>query len=151
MTAPPSGSTARSPRPRPDLATAVAATPRSPRPSAAEGTRRRARSLDELPAAGGYLLDVSPWALPGLAGRRLPLRYVRRLHRYRPGPGVFKLDYALSGPVPWRDEACRRAGTVHLGGTMAEIAAALTAISPRPAPARPLLGSAPPSLAHPSP
>jgi phytoene dehydrogenase-like protein len=113
-------------------------------------TGHRVRSLDELPTARAYLLDVSPWALPGLAGRRLPRRWLRRLGRYRRGPGVFKLDYALSGPVPWRDEATRRAGTVHLGGTLPEVAAALAAISRGEAPDRPLVVSAQPSLVDPS-
>ena len=56
-----------------------------------------------------------------LAGGRLPDRYERRLRRYRHGPGAFKVDWALDGPIPWRAEECRRAGTVHLGGTLDEI------------------------------
>ncbi len=82
------------------------------------------RRVDELPAAGAYLLDVTPRQLLALAGERLPAGYRRRLGRYRYGPGVFKIDWALSGPIPWRAEACGRAGTVHLGGTWEEIAAA---------------------------
>jgi phytoene dehydrogenase-like protein len=103
------------------------------------------RSLDELPAARAYLLDVTPWALPDLAGPRLPDGYVRRLRRYRRGPGVFKLDYALSEPVPWRDDACRRAGTVHVGGGFADIAASFRDVADGRAPARPLVVSAQPS------
>jgi len=82
----------------------------------------RVRTLDELPPAGAYFFDTSPRALVEIAGRRLPERYGRRLLRYRHGPGVFKLDYALSEPVPWAAEPCRRAGTVHLGGGLDEIA-----------------------------
>jgi phytoene dehydrogenase-like protein len=108
------------------------------------------RSLDELPPARAYLLDVSPWALPALAGARLPARYVRRLRRYRRGPGVFKVDYALAGPVPWRDEPCRRAGTLHLGGTMPEIAAQFDAVTRGDAPTRPLVIAAQPALVDPS-
>jgi phytoene dehydrogenase-like protein len=108
------------------------------------------RSLDELPVAHAYLLDVSPWALPGLAGPRLPVTYRRRLARYRLGPGVFKLDYALAGPVPWRDEACRRAGTLHLAGSMAEIAAALGGLARGEAAARPLVIAAQPGVVDPS-
>ncbi|MGH9075340.1 MAG: phytoene desaturase family protein, partial [Acidimicrobiales bacterium] len=79
------------------------------------------RSLDDLPPAHAVLLDVTPRALVGLAGPRLPARYRRSLSRFRYGAGVCKVDFALSGPVPWAAEACRRAGTVHLGGTFEEI------------------------------
>ncbi len=83
----------------------------------------RVRSLRELPAARTVLLDVTPRQLVELAGDDLPGGYRRRLSRFRYGPGVFKVDYALSGPVPWTAAACRAAGTVHLGGTLAEVAA----------------------------
>ena len=63
-----------------------------------------------------------------IAGQRLPGGYQRRLRRYRYGPGVFKVDYALDGPVPWKSVECSRAGTVHVGGTLAEIAAAEHAV-----------------------
>jgi phytoene dehydrogenase-like protein len=79
-------------------------------------------SLEQIPPARAVLLDVTPRQLLRIAGSRLPGRYRRALERYRYGPGVFKLDLALSGPVPWRAAACRRAGTVHVGGTLAEIA-----------------------------
>ena len=109
-------------------------------------TGRPVRSLDELPAAHAYLLDVTPSALIDLAGPRLPTRYTRRLARYRRGTGVFKIDYALGGPVPWRDEACRQAGTVHLGGHVEEMADTLTTIARGHAPERPLVVTAQPSL-----
>ncbi len=80
-------------------------------------------SLDELPPARAVLLDLTPRQLLQLAGTRLPNGYRRQLECYRYGMGVFKIDYALAGPVPWRAEDCRRAGTVHLGGTLDEIAA----------------------------
>jgi phytoene dehydrogenase-like protein len=86
-------------------------------------TGRRAESLDELGDARPVLLDVTPRGLLALAGDRLPARYRRRLERYRYGPGVFKLDWALNGPIPWRAEECARAATVHLGATLEEIAA----------------------------
>ncbi|HEY6204737.1 MAG TPA: FAD-dependent oxidoreductase, partial [Chthoniobacterales bacterium] len=70
------------------------------------------------------LFDVSAWQFARIAGDRLPIRYRRRLENFRHAPGVFKIDYALSAPTPWKAEACRRAGTVHLGGTFAETAAA---------------------------
>ncbi|CAN5142570.1 NAD(P)/FAD-dependent oxidoreductase [soil metagenome] len=82
---------------------------------------RAVESLEALPPAKAYLFDTSPMAMAGICGNRLPHRYVRRLERYRYGPGVFKLDLALDGPVPWRHPACRRAGTVHVCGTLDEI------------------------------
>ncbi len=86
-------------------------------------TGRLVGSLRELPAADAYLFDLTPAQLLRLEGIAWPRRYRRRLGRYRYGPGVFKMDWALSAPIPWRAEACRRAGTVHLGGTMEELAA----------------------------
>src|SRR5207302_481114 len=67
--------------------------------------------LDELPAARVVLLDVSTWQLLRLARGRLPAWYEQRLRRFRHAPGVFKLDYALDAPVPWKADECRRAGT----------------------------------------
>jgi phytoene dehydrogenase-like protein len=82
------------------------------------------RSLDQLPQTRAILLDVTPRQLLQIAGDRLGARYCKRLQHYRYGPGVFKIDWALSGPIPWRAADCARAGTVHLGGTLEEIAAA---------------------------
>lgn len=82
------------------------------------------KSLHELPAARMVLLDLTPAQLLRLGGTHWPDRYRRQLARYRYGPGVFKIDWALDGPIPWKAEACRRAGTIHLGGTLEEIAAA---------------------------
>jgi phytoene dehydrogenase-like protein len=96
-------------------------------------------TLDELPAAGSILLDVTPRQVIGIAGDRLPARYRRRLARYRYGPGVFKVDWALNGPIPWRATACERAATVHLGGTLAEIAASERAVWRGMHPARPFV------------
>lgn len=81
----------------------------------------------DLPKAEAVLCDTGPRATARLAEAWLPPRYRRRLERYRYGPGIFKMDYALSGPVPWADPFSARAGTVHVGGTMAEIAAAESA------------------------
>ena len=80
-------------------------------------------SLAELPRARAVLCDVTPAAFLTLAGDRLPSGYRKRLLRYRRGPGAFKLDYALDGPIPWRAEECARAATVHLGATMDELVA----------------------------
>jgi phytoene dehydrogenase-like protein len=87
-------------------------------------TGRWVRSLAELPPARAVLLDVSPRSLLALAGDALPSRYGAALRRFRYGPGVCKVDFALSGPVPWTNEECRRAGVLHLGGPFREIAAA---------------------------
>ncbi|MGH8670747.1 MAG: phytoene desaturase family protein, partial [Burkholderiales bacterium] len=80
------------------------------------------RNLDELPSAAAVLFDVTPQQIVRIAGHRLPDRYVRTLRNYRYGCGIFKIDWALSEPVPWKAAACRRAGTVHLGATLEEIA-----------------------------
>jgi phytoene dehydrogenase-like protein len=84
-------------------------------------TGRFIRSMADLPAADVYLFDTSPRALAEIAGDLLPGSYREKLYRYRHAPGIFKIDYALSEEVPWTDEACRRAGTVHLGGPLDEM------------------------------
>ena len=97
------------------------------------------RSLADLPAAHAILLDVSPWQFLQLAADRLPLDYRRALERFRHAPGIFKVDYALDAPVPWLDESCRRAGTVHVGGTAGEIAASERAVARGQIPDRPFV------------
>jgi len=81
------------------------------------------RTLADLPRARAILCDVSPRALLRMAGDRLPVWYRHQLARYRYGPAAFKMDWALDAPIPWRAAECGRAATVHLGGTMEEIAA----------------------------
>ena len=81
------------------------------------------RSLDELRGAAAILCDVTPRQFLRITADCLPAGFRRRLERYRYGPGVFKLDWALSGPIPWRDPRCLESATVHLGGTLEEIAA----------------------------
>jgi len=81
-------------------------------------------NLEQLPKSRAVLFDTSVWNFVRIAGSRLPNTYRRRLQKFRHAPGIFKLDYALSAPIPWRADECRRAGTVHLGGTLDEIAAA---------------------------
>jgi phytoene dehydrogenase-like protein len=100
-------------------------------------TGHRVDSLAELGESRPVLLDLTPRGLLELSGERLPTRYRRGLENYRYGPGVFKLDWALDGPIPWRAEECARAATVHLGATLEEIAASEAApgrgeISERP-------------------
>ncbi|MDQ3704837.1 MAG: NAD(P)/FAD-dependent oxidoreductase [Chloroflexota bacterium] len=89
----------------------------------------RVKSLDELPTARAVLLDVTPRQLLGMAGLRFTSSYRSQLRHYRYGPGVFKLDLALDGPIPWKAPECLRAGTVHVGGTLDEIAASEHAMS----------------------
>jgi phytoene dehydrogenase-like protein len=86
-------------------------------------TGHRVERIDELDDAGAVLFDLTPRQIVAIAGHRLPDRYRRALERYRYGPGVFKLDWALDGPIPWAAPECLRAGTVHIGGTFEEIAA----------------------------
>ena len=114
-------------------------------------TGRWVRSLGELPPARAYLLDTSPGQAAAIAGSRLPWWYADMvLRRYRYGPAVFKIDYALSGPVPWIAPAARRAGTVHLGPSMAEIGAALKSARHGRVPEPPFLITAQPSLFDPT-
>src|SRR6185295_6174783 len=94
--------------------------------------------------------DVTPRQLVRIAGDRLPARYRRKLERYRYGPGVFKVDWALDGPIPWKAGACARAGTVHLGGTLDDIAAGEAAVAEGRHPDRPFVLLAQPSLFDPS-
>ncbi|HXA17224.1 MAG TPA: NAD(P)/FAD-dependent oxidoreductase [Thermoanaerobaculia bacterium] len=80
------------------------------------------RSMADVPSSRAVLFDVTPRQLAGIAGDDLPRSYMKRLRRFRYGPGVFKVDWALDGPIPWRAEECRHSATVHVGGTIEEIA-----------------------------
>ncbi len=91
-------------------------------------TGRPVRSLHELPPSRVVLFDTSPANLLAVAGDALPRRYAQRLRRFRYGPGVFKVDWALDGPIPWADPSMRRAATVHLGGTLEEVSASEAAM-----------------------
>jgi phytoene dehydrogenase-like protein len=86
-------------------------------------TQVRVESIDDLPSARTILCDVTPRQLLQMADTRLPASYRRQLERYRYGLAAFKIDWALDGPIPWKAKECLRAGTVHLGGTLEEIAA----------------------------
>lgn len=103
-------------------------------------------SWADLPPADAWLFDTSPRDLGRIAGKRLTARYRRAIKRWRHGPGVFKLDLALDGPVPWAAPECARAGTVHLGGTIEEIAASEAAIAGGRVSARPFVLVTQPSL-----
>jgi phytoene dehydrogenase-like protein len=83
----------------------------------------RVTNIDDLPPATALLCDLSPKPLLQVAGHKFPRSYREKLVRYRYGMGVYKVDWALEAPIPWRAEECRRAGTVHVGGPLNEIAA----------------------------
>jgi phytoene dehydrogenase-like protein len=85
-------------------------------------TGMRIRSLKELPSSRIILCDLSPRGLLQIAGESLPTGYRRALARFQYGPGVFKVDWALRGPIPWKAPQCHQAGTIHIGGTISEIA-----------------------------
>jgi len=102
-------------------------------------TGRAIRSLDELSPARAILFDTSPRALVTIAGPRIVGRYRAGLAAFRYGPGVFKVDWALDGPIPWRSPAVALAGTVHLGGTLDEIVAAEGEVARGRHPARPFV------------
>lgn len=106
----------------------------------------RVQSLDELPRASAVLLDVGARALDQIAGDRLPASYRRKLEAFRYGPGVFKMDWALDGPIPWTAAGCGGAGTVHLGGTLDEIGDAEAAVWRGEHPERPFVLLAQPTL-----
>lgn len=112
-------------------------------------TQRRVDSLAR-PRTRLILCDVTPAQFAAIAGDGLPGSYRRRLDRYRYGPGVFKIDWAMDGPIPWTAEACRRAGTVHVGGTLEEIEASERAPSAGKHAARPFTILAQPSLFDPT-
>ena len=102
-------------------------------------TGARVRSLAELPRVDVVVFDLAPGAVADIAADRLPARVARAYRRYRRGPGAFKLDLAVEGGVPWTDEACRRAGTVHAIGSFEEIVAAEREVNRGRMPERPFV------------
>ncbi len=108
------------------------------------------RSLRELPAHRAALLDLTPRQVLAVAGDRLGGAYAAQLRRYRYGPGTFKLDLVLDGPIPWRISELAQAGTVHLGGTFEEVAASERAVAGGRVHARPFVLVAQPSRFDPS-
>jgi phytoene dehydrogenase-like protein len=109
-------------------------------------TSTRVDSVDSLPESDLTMCDVTPRQLLAIAGSSFAPYYRRRLQRFRYGPGVFKVDYALSGPIPWRAAECGRAITLHLGGTFAEIAASEKAVRSGEVAEKPFVLLAQPSL-----
>jgi phytoene dehydrogenase-like protein len=113
-------------------------------------TGRKVANFGELPPARAYLFDLTPRQLIEICGARLNARYRRALERYRYGPGIFKVDYALTGPVPWDAEACRKAGTVHVCGTFEEVVASEEAVNRGVHPERPYVLTAQQSVFDPT-
>jgi phytoene dehydrogenase-like protein len=109
-------------------------------------THTKVQTIDQLPLSRVVLLDVTPLQLLLIAGHKLPTSYSSRLGRYRYGPGVFKVDYALSRPVPWRAKACSLSATVHLGGTLDEIGDSEREVARGRHPERPFVILTQPSL-----
>ena len=99
----------------------------------------RVASVEDVPRTRAVLLDTTPRQLFSIAGEHFTERYRRALKNYRYGPGVFKVDFALDGPIPWKAQECLRAGTVHLGGTLDEVSAGEAAIWQGEHPARPFV------------
>lgn len=130
------------------LAEALIATLRGFQASLVSG--HRVEALGALPRTQAVLLDVTPLQLVRLAGASLPAGYRRRLLRYRYGPGIFKVDWALDTPIPWRAPACLGAGTVHVGGTLDEICAAEAAVAAGRHPAAPFVLVTQPTLIDPT-
>jgi phytoene dehydrogenase-like protein len=112
-------------------------------------TGRWVRRLEDLPPARTVLLDVTPRQLWRMGAARLPAGYLRALRRFRYGPGVCKVDWALDGPVPWTAPACRETVTVHLGGPLAEVAASEAQVASGLHPDRPYCIVAQPGVADP--
>ena len=103
------------------------------------GTIETGAPVTSLPKADIVMLDVAPAAAAGIIGDRLPARVARAYRRYRHGPGVVKLDLAVEGGIPWADERCRQAGTVHLGGDLHEIVETERAVAAGRPPERPFV------------
>lgn len=112
-------------------------------------TGQRVRSLADVPPSRVVMFDLTARQVARIAGDALPPRYRRRLERFRYGPAVFKVDWALDGPIPWKAEGCRRAATVHVGGELEEIASGEAAVWRGVHPERPFLILVQPSLFDP--
>lgn len=85
-------------------------------------TDHEVKTLADIPSSKIVLFDLTPHQIAKIAGEKLPRKYKQALQNYKYGPGAFKIDWALSEPVPWQNEVCKKAGTLHLGGTFEEIA-----------------------------
>ena len=110
----------------------------------------RVESLADLPSADAVVFDLAPRGVADIAGERLPARVERAYRRYRHGPGAFKVDFAVEGGIPWTNQACRKAGTVHVVGSFGEVVAAERDINRGRMSERPFVLLAQQSLADPS-
>lgn len=113
-------------------------------------TKNNVRNYKDLPKSKVVIFDTAPRHLAAIAGNQLPAEYRKRLGRYRHGSGVFKVDYALSGAIPWTNPDCARAGTLHLGGSLDEIVRAERMVAEGLHPERPFVLAAQPSQFDPS-
>ena len=113
-------------------------------------TGHRVTSIDDLPSARAVVLDLTPRQVLAVAGHRLPAKYTDRLARWKYGPGVFKVDWALDGPVPWTDTELARAGTVHLAGPAAKVIASERTVARGGVPSEPFVLFSQPCVADPS-
>ena len=113
-------------------------------------TGQRVSSMDQVMDGRVVLFDLTPRQVLPIARGQWPDGFSRQLERFRYGPGVFKVDWALDGPIPWRAEACRRAGTVHVGGAFDEVIAAEEAVAAGTVPERPFVILTQPTVADPS-
>jgi phytoene dehydrogenase-like protein len=110
----------------------------------------RVGSMEQVSESRVVLFDLTPRQVVSLASGAWPEGFTRQLQRFRYGPGIFKVDWALDGPIPWRAEACRRAGTVHVGGAFDEVVAAEDVVAAGEVSERPFVIVAQPTVADPS-
>jgi len=113
-------------------------------------TDSRVGSMSQVSDGRVVLFDLTPRQVLPIAGGQWPDSFSQQLQRFRYGPGVFKVDWALDGPIPWRADACRRAGTVHVGGSFDEVVAAEDAVAAGRVAERPFLILAQPTVADPT-
>ncbi|PSL02534.1 phytoene dehydrogenase-like protein [Haloactinopolyspora alba] len=106
-------------------------------------------SFEQLPRARAYLFDTNPWTMTRVVGERMPQRYRRAIERFRPGNAAAKVDFVLSGPVPWANREVGRAGTIHVGGTLAEMSEAEAEVAAGRHAARPMILSSDPAVFDP--
>lgn len=107
-------------------------------------------SMSQLPKARAYLFDTSPWTLAGILGEQLPARYRRAIDRFKAGNAAAKVDFVLSGPVPWAHPEVGRAGTIHVGGTLAEMSLAEAEVKAGRHAERPMILSSDPAVFDPA-
>jgi phytoene dehydrogenase-like protein len=113
-------------------------------------TDQRVATMDQVTGGRVVLFDLTPRQVLPIARGHWPDGFSRQLERFRYGPGVFKVDWALDGPIPWRADACRQAGTVHVGGAFDEVIAAEDAVAAGKVPERPFVILAQPTVADPT-